>query len=193
MTTDRFEVSTWDTDVDPVGRALVLPGGGYTVDHPLLFWSCQLAAGAGWQVNTMRWSPDERDNRDPHRFADEGAKVLAAAAPPAPVTVVIAKSYGTRAAAWVNARGYAGVWLTPVLTEEPVRAALTSPGPPALSIGGTSDRLWDAQVASQLRGTVLAIDGADHALHVGADWRASLAALSRAMEALESFLREQTD
>ncbi len=114
-------------------------------------------------------------------------------APPAPTTVVIAKSFGTRSVLWANAHGYAGVWLTPLLTDHRVRDALTADGPPALSIGGTADRLWDRAAASELRGTVIEIDGADHALHVGTDWRTSLAALERTLEAIQSHLSSQTD
>jgi hypothetical protein len=107
--------------------------------------------------------------------------------------VVIAKSFGTHAAAWANARGYGGIWLTPLLVRQSVRDALTVAGPPALSIGGTSDRVWDRSVAVRLRGTVIEIDGADHSLHVGSDWRSSLAALGRTLDAIQSHLRAQLD
>jgi hypothetical protein len=28
------------------------------VDHPVLFWACQVLAQAGWPVATMRWPAD---------------------------------------------------------------------------------------------------------------------------------------
>lgn len=107
------------------------------------------------------------------------------------MAVVIAKSLGTNAAAWANARGYAGVWLTPLLGRQSVRDPLTVAGPQALSIGGTNDRVWDRDVATRLPGTVLEVEGADHALHIGSDWRASLAALDQTMDAIQSLLRAQ--
>jgi alpha-beta hydrolase superfamily lysophospholipase len=191
--TERFEVQVWESSDRPVGRVLLLPGGAYTVDNPLLYWACQVAAGAGWQVSTMRWSIDEVARRDPLRFVEEGADLIDSIAPPAPSTVVIAKSFGTRSVLWANARGYAGVWLTPLLTDHRVQAALTVAGPPALSIGGTADRLWDRAAAARLRGTVIEIDGADHSLHVGSDWRTSLTALDRTLAGIEGHLDAQND
>jgi hypothetical protein len=141
----------------------------------------------------MRWLLDESARRDPVRFVDEGADLIDSIAPTAAVTVVIAKSFGTHAAAWANAHGYGGVWLTPLLVRQSVRDALTAPGPPSLSIGGTVDRVWDRAVAARLRGTVVEIDGADHSLHVGSDWRTSLAALERTLDAIQSHLRAQLD
>lgn len=68
--TKRFEVRVWETADRPVGRVLVLPGGAYTVDHPILYWASQVAAGAKWQVSTMRWQVDESAQRDPTGFVD---------------------------------------------------------------------------------------------------------------------------
>ncbi len=185
---ERFTVEVWETETEPVGRALVLPGGWYTVDAPILYWACQVAAHAGWQVSTLRWRLDDLARRDPVRFAEQGADLIDSTAPPAPATVVIAKSFSTRTVSWANASGYAGVWLTPLLTEQSVRDALTVPGPPALSIGGTDDPVWDRAAAARVRGTVVQIDGADHALHLGSEWRSSLAALGQTLAAIESFL-----
>lgn len=57
MAQDRFVVTPWfANDSSATARALVLPGGGYTVDHPVLFWSCQVLAQAGYRVVTMRWA-----------------------------------------------------------------------------------------------------------------------------------------
>jgi len=190
--TERFEVDTWEFEGEPVGRVLVLPGGFYPVESPILYWACQVAAGAGWQVTTMRWTVDEAARREPARFVEQAADLLAARAPAAPRTVIIGKSLGTRAAPWANARGWSGVWLTPLLTEPVVRDALTGDGPPATAIGGTADPVWDGAVARRLRGTVVELAGADHALHVGTDWRASLDALTRAVEAVEVHLLAQS-
>jgi len=52
----RYEVRAWFSSraEDSCGRALVLPGAGYTVDHPVLFRACQVLAQVGWRVATMR-------------------------------------------------------------------------------------------------------------------------------------------
>lgn len=185
---DPYQVTVWDTETEPVGRALVLPGGSYPVDAPILYWACQVAASAGWQVTTMRWRTEEVTADSRVGFVEQGAERLDATAPPAARTVVIAKSLGTLAAPWATRKGYAGVWLTPLLTEPAVREALTIPGPPSLAVGGTADKVWDAAAAQALRGTVLELEGAGHALHHGTNWRASLGLLERTLEAIERAL-----
>ncbi|MFC7624659.1 hypothetical protein [Microlunatus sp. GCM10028923] len=185
---DPYQVTVWDVDAEPVGRALVLPGGRYQVDAPILYWACQVAAAAGWQVTTMRWQAEDVTAETRVDFVEQAAELLDATAPPAPRTTVIAKSLGTLAAPWATRKGYAGAWLTPLLTDPAVREALTVPGPPSLAVGGTADKVWDSEAAGRLRGTVLELDGADHALHRGTDWRASLGLLERTLAAIEQHL-----
>lgn len=192
MAQDRFVVTPWfANDPSATARALVLPGGGYTVDHPVLFWSCQVLAQAGYRVVTMRWQPDDRAETDPRAFVEEGADVLDAAAGPAPVTLVVGKSLGTYAAGWASVRRYPAVWLTPVLTDASVAAALNTYSAPGLLIGGTDDGLWDPAAAKATPLEVLELSGADHALHHRGDWRTSVTTLKRTLEAVEAFAVEQ--
>lgn len=189
---DRFTVTLQDTE-DPVGRLLVLPGGGYTVDHPLLFWACQVAAGAGWQVSSLRWRPPRWTGAaEMTAFVEQGARVLDEAAQPAPMTVVLAKSLGTGAASWASTRGYPGIWLTPLLTVPVVRDALAASTLPRLLIGGTADSLWDSDAAHAVGGEVVEFHGADHALHVGTNWRRSIEVLGQALDRIEGFLMART-
>jgi len=189
---DRFTVTVSDAE-RPVGRLLVLPGAGYTVDHPLLFWACTVAASAGWQVTSLRWRPPTwTDRSEATAFVEQGATLLDESAPAATTTVVLAKSLGTTAAGWAQARGYPGIWLTPLLTVPTVRDALASSALPHLLIGGTADSLWDSTAAHAIGGEVVEFDGADHALHVGNDWRRSLEVLGRALGRIEAFLLART-
>lgn len=190
MTSERFHVTTWPTDPErqAVGRALVLPGAYYTVDHPVLFWASQVLAGAGWQLTTMRWNLDEGGaDGDSLAFVESAADVLEARAPSAERTLVLAKSLGTYAAGWASRRGYPGIWLTPVLTDASLREALLNSSNGGLLIGGSDDELWDCATARATGLEVLEIAGADHAIHVGSDWRASLAALHQVLESIEQF------
>ncbi|GAB3744330.1 alpha/beta hydrolase [Microlunatus parietis] len=139
----------------------------------------------------MRWQTEGVTAAERVGFVEQGADLLDATAPLAPRTMVIAKSLGTLAAPWATRKGYAGVWLTPLLTDPAVRRSLTIPGPPSLAVGGTADKLWDAAAVRDLRGTVLELEGADHALHHGTDWRASLGVLERTLEAVAAHLSLQ--
>jgi predicted alpha/beta-hydrolase family hydrolase len=183
----RVTITCWDIEREPAGRALVLPGAGYTVDHPLLFWACHVLADAGWQVTLARWEIDAAARAEADAFVERAAEALDAAAPPAARTLVVAKSFGTFAARWACARSLPGVWLTPVLPEATVVDALTSSSAPGLLVGGTADELWLGEVAVATGKQVLEVPGADHALHVEGDWRASVQALRLTLEAIESF------
>ena len=187
MGDEQFTPSIWTAPEPCVGRVLVLPGEGYTVDHPVLFWACHVADSAGWQVATMRWQIESNSSDSPTAFVERGADILDAAAPGAGRTVVIAKSLGTLAVRWANQHAYPGVWLTPLLNDQGVRTALTD-SPIALIAGGTNDRYWNRDVAGSLGCDVIEIERAGHALTVAGDWRASLAGLTTTLTAIETFL-----
>ena len=186
---ETFVPSVWTAPKPCVGRVLVLPGQGYTVDHPLLFWACHVADSAGWQVSTMRWQFNSDAFASSAAFVELGAQALDAAAPAAQRTVVIAKSLGTLAAGWANQHGYPGVWLTPLLNDGGVSSALTKT-PLALIVGGTRDRHWNRQVAGSLACEKVEVEGAGHALTVEGDWRASMAGLAITLATIETFLKE---
>lgn len=184
----QIEVTVQPGPQQPVGRLLILPGLRYDADQPLLAWSAQVAAEAGWRVSAVRWRADDVPPENRTSFVERAAGLLDDAAPAAPQTVVVAKSIGTRAASWANQRGYAGIWLTPLLVDPLVLDALVADGPAALSVGGTADQLWDPDAAARLRGEVVQVEGADHALQIAGDWRASMDALRLAMESVDRFL-----
>jgi hypothetical protein len=183
----RVRLTTWDVDSEPSGRALVLPGVGYTVDHPLLFWTCHVLADAGWQITLARWEIDPQARAEADAFVARAADALDVQAPPARRTLVVAKSFGTYAAQWAADRDLPGVWLTPILTDAAVVQALTVSTAPALLVGGTADELWQGDVAKATGKRVLEVPGADHALHVHGDWRSSVRALQKCLESVERF------
>ncbi len=110
---DRYEVRPWfaSPSGEVRGRALVLPGGGYTVDHPALFWACQVLVQVGWEVTTMRWDAGGITDAECRGFVERGAALLDAEAGDRH-TLVLAKSLGSYAAAWASDRGYPAIWLT---------------------------------------------------------------------------------
>lgn len=183
------DASHWHLVPDhPVGRAVVLPGGsGYTIDHPLLWWTCQMLAENGWLVTAVRWEIDEAARADPVAFVGQAAQQALDRAGPADRTLIVGKSFGTFAAPWAAEQGWPGVWLTPVLTETSVAAALLDGGAPGLLVGGTADDLWDSEVARKSGLDVLEIGGADHILYTDGDWSGSFDDLRRTLEAVQTF------
>jgi len=180
----------WQPPDPCLGRVLVLPGGGYTVDHPVLAWACHVADSAGWQVCAVRWHYDQQVVHDPDSFVELAAEQLASSAPQRDRTVVIGKSLGTYAARWTNDRGYAAVWLTPLLTQPAVGRAIADAAGRALLIGGTGDRSWDSELAATSGCDIVEIEGANHNLIVGGDWRASFNGFSATLESIEAFLHK---
>ena len=176
-----------DDAADGGRRAILLPGGAYTVDHPLLFYVAGVLAGQGWFVQGVRWEIDADARVDPVRFAADAAELAADAAPPGPTTLVVGKSFGTRAAPWVTGLGLPAIWLTPLLHEPAVADAIRAATAPTLLIGGTADDLWDSEVAHTCGQQVHEIPDADHSLQIGRDWRLTLAALSGVLAAVETF------
>ena len=193
--TERYVVKPWphQRSDSSCGRALVLPGSGYTVDHPLLFWSCQVLAEAGWDVITMRWDAADVTTDDCRRFVETGADLLDGQLSNANHTLVVAKSLGSFAAAWASARKYPAIWLTPVMTDPFVAAALRRYAAPSLLVGGTTDPLWSRPPEQPSDQQVLEVPEADHALHSSAGWRKSLDVLHETLTAVEAFAASVAD
>ena len=182
-------VSLWHSvPAHPVGRAVILPGGsGYTVDHPLLWWTAQVLAESGWRVVIVRWTIDDAARADPTTFVADAAEHALDLAGPAERTLIVGKSFGTFAVPWAAEQGWPGVWLTPVLTRPEIANALLDSSTPGLLVGGTADELWDSELATRSGLEVLEVDDADHILYTAGDWKGSFEILRRTLEAVERF------
>lgn len=157
------------------------------MDHPVLFWSCQVLAQAGWDVITMRWDATDLTAEDCRQFVETGADLLDAQCAGAGRTLLVAKSLGSYAAAWASTRNYPAIWLTPVMTDEFVAAALRTYAAPSLLVGGTADPLWVRPLEQPCDQQVLEVPAADHALHSSAGWQQSLDVLHETLTAVEAF------
>jgi hypothetical protein len=170
--------------------AVLLPGSGYTVQAPLLYWCANLLRDAGWHVRAVEWTVTDEALRDPTAFVERAVEMAFADAglansrsgsmddlmdDAAPATrLVVAKSFGTFALPWAIREGVPGVWLTPVLTETALSEALASADATHLAIGGSQDPMWVPESAAGTRATLSTIPGADHRLEVEDGWQASL-------------------
>ncbi len=104
----------------------------------------------------------------------------------------MAKSLGTYAAALAAERGFAGIWLTPLLQVPCCADAIAANPAPQLLVGGTADDIaWDTAVADGLAAggcEVLEVPGADHALMVPGDVVRGVEAHAEAIRAVDAFL-----
>lgn len=108
----------------------------------------------------------------------------------------VGKSLGTRAMAELVTAGRlppsaATVWLTPVLADPCVRAALDAAAGPRLLVIGDADPYHDPALLDRLRDDgfeVLVLAGADLGLNVGTDHAATFRSMERYTSDLAAFL-----
>lgn len=168
------------------GSAVILPGAGYSVQAPLL-WFARLALQAeGFNVLAV----DDRFTRGDDALAwvvDRAAAALAHFAGAEPI--VVGKSISTLATGLVAERRLPAIWLTPLLDYEIVGHGLQQASAPVLLVGGTADPSWDGSLARGLAGAqVLELAGADHALESPGDPLASLDNLRQVVEEVRQFV-----
>jgi hypothetical protein len=173
-------------EADPLRVAIVLPGARYVPASPLLWFAREVALQHGWSVLEVWDELGEADDPTPWVRARLDAALESAAS--ASDVLLVAKSLSTRAATLPAARELPGIWLTPLLVEPEIAAALAAEGGPALIIGGTGDDLWDRVAATRSRGEVITIEGGDHALHLAGDVLGSIEALSRITTGMDTFV-----
>ena len=198
----------------PARAAIVVPGGNYTADGPLLNYAAHAARRRSAHVHRITWSRPaprspavggdptvgpttgpEHDRWAIYRDWVEGqvtdalGQVTAATGVTAPV--LLAKSLGSLAAPLAARRGLTAVWFTPLLTDLATVAALRQATAPCLLIGGTADTFWDGPAARSIATHVLEIDGAGHNMLVPGPLAASAAILGRVTTVVERFLDQE--
>lgn len=160
--------------------ALVLPGVGYTVQAPLLYWSIGILQASGWRVTAVDWTDADKGHDSPEALIEHTLDAATTAAGRQP-GLIVAKSLGTLALPYSIERAIPGIWLTPLLNLESVAVALNNADDRHLAIGGAEDRHWIPEAAPATAAALIEIPDADHALRVE-DWRGSLEAQSRILE-----------
>ena len=175
------------------GRAAVLvPGQAYSTDGPLLMYPGLAVERRGGYAHRVSWAVPGFADDDQERAWVIGQVTAAidatVAATGAAAPVVIGKSLASLSAPLVADRGLAAIWLTPILTDEPVVSALRAAPGPCLLVGGTADRVWDGRTARLITPHVLEVEHADHGLLVPGALSASAAVLGTVITAVEDFL-----
>ncbi|MGH3491525.1 MAG: hypothetical protein ACRDP8_26845 [Actinopolymorphaceae bacterium] len=174
---------------DPRRVAIILPGGYYTPAGPLLHYAHAVLRRHGWTVQELWWDtqdwPGDRDGRANQVCAyatwaldRESGECL-----------IVGKSLGTFAIEVAADRGLPGIWLTPLLDEARVTAALDrATAGPTLLVGGTADTLWDGDMARRSGTEVLEIADADHAMETDASPVDSIDMLRQVVVAIDAFV-----
>jgi hypothetical protein len=104
--------------------------------------------------------------------------------------LLIGKSLGTNAAALAAERDLPAIWLTPLLHLPHVVTALDRATAPFLLVGGTADFSWDGRVARRVTPHVFEVADADHGMWVPGPVAASIAVLTRVVQAAGEFFDE---
>jgi len=178
--------------------ALVLPGfrGGWmtaAVYYPVL--ALQESASDVICLESIYLEHPARD----HLHADAAAALQAARAiRPNQREVIAGKSLGTLQMAELMARGdlrsdTSTIWITPLIRDHAVAAAVASVTRPGLLILGTDDPHYDARQLRELSEKghqTLILDNAHHGLAITGDADASAGIPSRLVAAVRSYLSE---
>lgn len=178
-------------DADPDRVALLLPGGGwYTSARPLLHFARNVLLRYEWTVQEIWWQPPMEswsglDGADDWVHEQAGKAV---AAESASRVLLVGKSLGTFASRLAAERGLPAIWLTPVLTDPRIVAALSRATAPALLVGGTADSMWVPEVARGSGHTVLEIPDAHHGLEIDDDPVRSAGILRDVVVAMDQFV-----
>lgn len=149
--------------------AVVVPGRNFGPYVPQLFLPMVAAFRRGARPVTIEWEHvsgvDALDRADvPGWVNRQVAPHLEGRAPES--TLLIGKSLGSHAAASAADAAVPAIWVTPLLTNESVVAALRAMQAPFLLVGGTADPFWDGVLARSLTPYVCELPGADHGLFV---------------------------
>ena len=182
----------WEPDGEPVGTGVVLPGRGYPPAAPGCAYAGYVLLAAGWRVRDVWWDPPANSSMSiDDEVAWVGDQLASATAGVAGPVLVVGKSLGTYGARLAAERSYPAIWLTPVLTEPELVAAIRANPARQLLVGGTDDPLWDVDVAASLAGDgcdVLQLDGLNHGLIDLADPVHSAEALVEITRAMVRFV-----
>ena len=181
---------------DPASTRLMvmLPGRGYSCDHPVLYYVRRMAIQLGFDVLSIEYGFQaahlEVEVQNTAYLQDEVQQAVRQVTQPGYKQMcVVGKSLGTPLAAELAKSIKAGDVSLLMLT--PIGGALQDLGSiRTLAVIGTADPLYSPEIAvSDANIEWQAFDGLNHSLEVKGDWKASIAALDRVISVCEAFLK----
>jgi hypothetical protein len=168
----------YEYDGDPARTAVILPGR-MLAGMPVNAFAQQGLTQAGWRVIQV-WDEYLDPEQDARQWVHERLAAAVRHAPEARTPLVVGKSMGTLAAADAADHEWPAIWLTPLLDNHEIVAAIRRSTAPALLIGGTEDSAWNGRIAREISDDVLELEGADHGL-------AKIEHLQRIVDAVAAF------
>jgi hypothetical protein len=151
-------------------------------------YTSDVAERRGATVHRHYWTEEPPSSVDDDVAGWVGRQVLPMLDRVGGAPLLIGKSLGSYAAPIAAERSLPAIWLTPLLYDPIVVAALEQAPAPALLVGGTADQSWDGDLARRLSPHVFEVDGANHNLYVSGPLAESVAVLGRVVVAVEEFL-----
>lgn len=177
---------------DPVGLLILLPGRGYTCDHPVLHYLRKAAADLGYDVLSVWYSfqvasiPDDQVTMQQLAAeVDQAIKGVLQLNSGYKRVCIAGKSLGTPLAVLHAQQAERLILLTPIGT-----SVQDAGSKPTLAIIGTADPVYDPASINASRENVewLVLDGLDHGLEAAGDWEASLDGLQQITQTCVEFL-----
>ena len=170
-----MSVNPWfGQPAESLGTAILLPGARGGISTPLMHWPATLLTEAGWSVLGVAWDENRIERGGAASEVRRCASAALNQAPPGQPVLIVAKSLGTLALPWAVEHGLPGVWLTPLLSDAGVVAAVEEARQVTLLVGGTDDPHWQRSIAVGPGVTLLELPGANHGLQQPGHWRRSL-------------------
>lgn len=195
-------------DIGARNGAILFPGGGYTFQMPLLYYTTATLISAGYDVLQVHFDYDSAFLSLPE---EEQMRLLGEDVVAAYDAFVANKRYWNLALAGKSLGGFAMgkiidarglpqgarlIWLTPMLTDPYVSELVQRlpAGSKSAFFTGTADsRYYDAGLAKRLSGTkdhrVTTIENADHSLELHGDVQGSMDVLKRVMGEIADFAK----
>lgn len=188
---------------------ILLPGYRYPAEMPPLYYAAQVLIKEGADVLRVDYAYNRTNFAEQPAAEQEqwiSSDVLAAcnaalAQHSYEKLTLVGKSLGTLAMGYLlsdrRLQGASCVWLTPILTAEWLCARIEQRRPRSLFVIGTADQFYQPDLLRHLEtvtgGRALILEGANHGLEIPGDISDSLDMLSQIVQALQEFLREETE
>ena len=175
---------------------IILPGRGYTVDFPALYYLRSVAQQAGYDVLCVEYGfqaahTDFGFHQVPDLVADVEATVRPVLQRGYTQVCVAGKSLGTPLAANL-ARSISDAAVSLILLTPVGDSTQHLDGLRTLVVIGTADPAYEPQTEAAYAGhsdvTWHTLDGLDHGFEVAGHWRESLAAMQQVIEPCAAFL-----